>query len=97
MKTAWLVTWEWVGEHAERKDKVASILNYRLSEKNVAEYMERLYADSYYSLSERGLHMPRAGNIFRILLSLIPLKLTEIEYLGKGVSIVDIIRFCTDV
>ena len=53
MKKAWLVTWEWAGKHAERKSKVASILNYRLSGKTVSEYMERHYVDSYYSLSER--------------------------------------------
>jgi len=53
VKTAWLVTWEWVGEHAERKDKVASILNYRLSGKTVADYMEKLYVDSEFSFNER--------------------------------------------
>jgi len=54
VKKAWLITWECVGKHSERKDgEVASILNYRLSEKTIAKYMEQLYADSYYNFRER--------------------------------------------
>jgi hypothetical protein len=26
---AWLVTWEWAGDHARREDKVAAIFNSR--------------------------------------------------------------------
>lgn len=62
MKKAWLVTWEWVGKHAEREDKVATILNYRFSGKTVAEYMERLYVDSEYSPSDRVAYVKSRKN-----------------------------------
>ena len=53
MEKAWLVTWEWSGKHAERKNKIASILNYRLSGDTVAKYMEMIYVSEYYNLRER--------------------------------------------
>ena len=40
---AWLVTWEWIGEHAKREDKVAEILDPRISADRVREIVELLY------------------------------------------------------
>lgn len=51
--TAWLVTWEWIGNHTKRKDKIAAILNWRLSPKRVAEIIEIIYANEFYTLEER--------------------------------------------
>jgi hypothetical protein len=51
--TAWLVTWEWVGDHAKPERKIAAILNPRWSPDRVREYVEFIYANSYYSISER--------------------------------------------
>ena len=51
--TAWLVTWEWVGDHAKSKRKVAAILNPHCSPDRVQEYVEFIYVNSYYSISER--------------------------------------------
>jgi hypothetical protein len=50
---AWLVTWEWMGEHAKRNDKIAAILNCRLSVPRVKELVEFLYLTEYYTLSEK--------------------------------------------
>jgi len=50
---AWLVTWEWIGDHAKRDDKVAAILNPRLSGKRVREFVELFYLNTFYSLGER--------------------------------------------
>ena len=49
---AWLVTWEWAGDHAQRCDKVAAIFNPRWSAQRVREFVEFIYL-SDYTLSER--------------------------------------------
>ena len=51
--TAWLVTWEWCGDHAKRDDKVAAIFNARLSSERVREHVEFIYLSAMYSLTER--------------------------------------------
>lgn len=40
----WLVTWEWSGNEAAVVDKVAMILNQRLTAQRVAAIVQRLYA-----------------------------------------------------
>lgn len=50
---AWLVTWEWIGDHAAREPKIVSILRPQLTGRTVRDYVERLYADLTYSLEER--------------------------------------------
>jgi len=50
---AWLVTWEWIGDHAKRGDKIAAILNSRLSASRVSELVEFLYLTEHYTLSEK--------------------------------------------
>jgi hypothetical protein len=49
---AWLVTWEWSGDHAAVKDKVAEILNPRTSPERVRQIVELLYHREA-SLSEK--------------------------------------------
>jgi len=49
---AWLVTWEWCGEHAKRDDKIAGIFNPRFGGVRVRELVEIRYANEY-TLSER--------------------------------------------
>jgi hypothetical protein len=56
---AWLVTWEWVGDHAKRADVIAALLNPRLSAKRVGDIVELLYANEYYSLGERMAYIPK--------------------------------------
>lgn len=41
--SAWLITWEWCGEHAAVREKVAEILDPRLSSDRVRETVELLY------------------------------------------------------
>ena len=50
---AWLVTWEWQGDHAAVKEPIVSILSPRLSDETVQKHVEQLYADLCYSFSER--------------------------------------------
>ena len=49
----WLITWEWCGEHAKRDEKVAEVLNSRLSSEQVCRFVEFIYTSAYNSLSER--------------------------------------------
>jgi len=49
---AWLVTWEWAGDHAKRPDKVAEILDPRLPPERVRRIVELLYHREA-SLSEK--------------------------------------------
>lgn len=51
-QTAWLVTWEWNGDHAAVEDRIALILRPRLSSRVVAEIVEHLYARHAYSPDE---------------------------------------------
>ena len=50
---AWLVTWEWQGDHAAVEEPIVSILNPRLSDESVRKHVEQLYADLSYSFGER--------------------------------------------
>jgi hypothetical protein len=50
---AWLVTWEWCGDHAKRDDRVAAIYDSRLSPERVRGLVEMLYAQEEYTLSDR--------------------------------------------
>ena len=43
-QNAWLLTWEWQGDHAAVEDRVAAILRPGLSERIVGEIVECLYA-----------------------------------------------------
>ena len=51
--TAWLVTWDCSGDHARPKRKIAAILNPRWSPERVRGYVEFIYVNSAYCLSER--------------------------------------------
>jgi hypothetical protein len=51
--TAWLVTWDHVGEHAQPPRPIAAVLSRRWGADRVAQIVELLYANEYYSISER--------------------------------------------
>jgi hypothetical protein len=40
---AWLVTWEWSGDHAKPKDKIVEILDPRIPPERVRQIVELLY------------------------------------------------------
>lgn len=50
---AWLITWEWVGDHAEPDRKVVAALNPRWSGTRVREHVEILHASMCYSIAEQ--------------------------------------------
>jgi hypothetical protein len=49
---AWLLTWEWSGDHAAVEDRIAGILRPRLSWQIVGEIVENMYAVHSYSAAE---------------------------------------------
>ena len=49
---AWLVTWDWIGEHAAVEDRIAAILRPRLSRRVIGQIVEHLYAIHSYSPTE---------------------------------------------
>ena len=58
---AWLVTWEWLGDHAAVEQPIVSILSPRLSDKTVRKHVEQLYADLSCSFGERLLYLRKPG------------------------------------
>lgn len=50
---AWLITWEWMGEHARPAKPVVAILDPRLSGARVAELVEFLYRCTSYTLLDQ--------------------------------------------
>ena len=52
-KTAWVVTWDWSGDHAKVEDRVVAVLNYRLSSRNVSLFIEQLYCSYEYSHADK--------------------------------------------
>lgn len=49
----WLITWESVGKHAQVENKIAAVLNPRLSSDKVRDIVELIHVNSYFSLAER--------------------------------------------
>ena len=61
---AWLVTWEWGGEHARVEDPIAAIINSRTSPERVRELVEFIYVHSWFSFKERLAYAKnKKGNI----------------------------------
>ncbi|MGA3048022.1 MAG: hypothetical protein ABSD67_15430 [Terracidiphilus sp.] len=50
---AWLVTWEWCGDHAKREDIFAAVLNPRFSTQKICEIVELMHRLAEYSLSDQ--------------------------------------------
>jgi hypothetical protein len=50
---AWLVTWEWCGEHAKRNEPLAAIFNPRYSSERVRELVGFIYRSTEYSLRDQ--------------------------------------------
>lgn len=63
---AWLLTWEWMGDHAAIEDRIAAILRPRLSQNFVGEIVEYLYAIHEYTPNELALWSKRPkGNPYK--------------------------------
>jgi hypothetical protein len=52
-RKAWLVTWEWSGDHAKVAEKVVAIFNPRIGGERIRELVELLYIQSGASLAEK--------------------------------------------
>ncbi len=50
---AWLVTWEWIGDHAKRDNKIVAVLDPRWRPDHVREFVELLYLNLTYGIGER--------------------------------------------
>jgi hypothetical protein len=50
---AWLITWEWVGDHAKVKKSIVAIMSFRSSAHRMRETVEQIYVNERYSLGER--------------------------------------------
>jgi hypothetical protein len=59
---AWLITWEWMSESAVVVDRVAAVLNPRMSTARVCEHVEFLYAQATSSLTELAAYAKRRTN-----------------------------------
>ena len=51
--SAWLVTWEGMSPPQRQRDRIVSILGYRISGGRMLEHVEQLYVDRFYSLHEK--------------------------------------------
>lgn len=51
LKSAWVVTWEWSGDHArvDEEKRVVTVLNYRWTGEKVRDLVEQLYIALDYS------------------------------------------------
>jgi hypothetical protein len=56
---AWLLLWEWAGDHAAVEDSIAAILQPRLSQRFIGKIVEILYAIHAYSPMEQALWSKR--------------------------------------
>lgn len=61
-RSAWLITWEWAGEHAAVDQPIAAILPVQSSPETVKLLMERLYASSSYTPEEMLAALPPRGH-----------------------------------
>lgn len=53
MKSGWLITWEWIGDHASVEEKVVAIVNYRRKAPYIKDLMEQLYIEKTSTASEK--------------------------------------------
>lgn len=55
IKSAWLITWEWFGEHVkvDNEKRIVSIVNYRKSHKYIYDLVGDLYTSHTTSVSEK--------------------------------------------
>jgi hypothetical protein len=53
VKRAWLITWEFAGNHAAINDKFAAIISWRFSDRKIREIVEQIYVSEFLSLPEQ--------------------------------------------
>jgi hypothetical protein len=75
--TAWLVTWEHIGDHAKPLTSIAAVLNPRWSSERVREIVELVYVNSQYS--------PRNESLMQKTRASIPIPPSSTDYAGSVV------------
>lgn len=53
LKSAWLITWDWNGDHAKVEDKLVAILDYRRSARYIERLLEQMYVSSQLAYHEQ--------------------------------------------
>lgn len=53
MKRIWLITWEWCGNHVNKKDKIVDIFHPNTSGEKMRQIVERLYVNTELNLTEK--------------------------------------------
>lgn len=61
-RAAWLVSWEWVGDHAAVDPPVAAVLAVQLGPDAVRQFVERLYAARSFTPQEMLAALPPHGH-----------------------------------
>lgn len=56
---AWLVTWQWIGDHAQVGDPLVAILSSRKSDRAVSEFVEQYYLMASATAGEMAYYMNR--------------------------------------
>ena len=51
--TAWLIKWNWMGDHAAVDEPYVDIVSARRSQEYISKYVQRLYGVFHHSLTER--------------------------------------------
>ncbi len=62
MMKAWIITWEWDGEHAAVADKVIGFLNPRWSANKILPIIEFIYNQSTSTISEMANYAKKPSN-----------------------------------
>ena len=66
-RRAWLITWDWIGDHARVEDSFVAILNYRYSSSSVARMVEQIYVTSRVAFHEQLAYAKnRKSNPYRV-------------------------------
>jgi hypothetical protein len=52
-KSAWLITWDWNGDHAKVDDFFVAILDYRYPAKTIKRFVELIYTNRKFALHEQ--------------------------------------------
>jgi len=52
-KRAWLITWDWMGNHAKVDDSFVAVLDYRYSGESMKRFVEWVYVSSQFAFHEQ--------------------------------------------
>lgn len=89
-KSAWLITWEWAGEHAKVENKVVAILDFRYSHNKIGRFLEWIYIGSRFALYEQIAYAKnRKYNPYRLEYCVIELRASKESGLPSSIPYTD--------